>query len=277
METDVITFNLAERGRRFTGKDRHFNLAAIAKLMNGPACQERVKNRDMMGYYGHWPRLKFGLEPREGGLYQGKALQLEPALITTYLKAYPDGTVEHKADFLETDPGKLAWRLHKSKAGGFSSAIDGNFSKFYGFDYVLEPNFSGNRGYVLDDVNSLSDDEVMTAIQNEQLHGALLLLDSVTMAHQLSSEALHRLQQENEQLLSLLASKGVNESDAALDSVAGASQSIRRLSCDKINLIQRDISHFPALPLENASPLRSETDTESLRHYQQIAKQYLRR
>ena len=160
IKTGRIKYNVNNRGRAFRGKDRHFDTTALAKLVNGGACQERVAKGDMLGYYGHWPRVKFGMEPIEGGIVGGKAVAIEPAIRTTFLKAYDDGTIEHESEFLETEPGKAAARLFLSKAGGFSSAIDapkrGNVnvpSAFYGFDYVLEPNYTTNRGYMLDSVN----------------------------------------------------------------------------------------------------------------------------
>lgn len=91
MQTKVITYNLRERGRQFRGKERNFNIRAICDAINGPACQERVKNRDMLGYYGHWPRIKFGMNPAEGGLDDGRPSLVEPALVTTMLRASPDG------------------------------------------------------------------------------------------------------------------------------------------------------------------------------------------
>jgi hypothetical protein len=65
METKIITYNLKDRGRQYRGKERNFNIRSIVSAINGPACQERVKNRDMLGYYGHWPRIKFGMNPAE--------------------------------------------------------------------------------------------------------------------------------------------------------------------------------------------------------------------
>ena len=90
METKIISYNLKDRGRRYRGKDRNFDIAAIVKAINSPACQERVRKRDMLGYYGHWPRQKFGIYPAEGGIEGGKPAVVEPALVTTLLRAYPD-------------------------------------------------------------------------------------------------------------------------------------------------------------------------------------------
>ena len=157
IKTGVIRFNVRDRGRRFRGVDRNFDTVALADLINGGEVQERVKNGDMLGYWGHWPRVKFGLDVSEGTMVGGKPVHIEPAVRTTHLKAYPDGTIEHESEFLDTAPGRLAGRVWSSKAGGWSSAINaprrGSMqvpSSFHGFDYVLEPNFTANRGYALD-------------------------------------------------------------------------------------------------------------------------------
>ena len=160
METKIITYNLKDRGRQYRGKERNFNIRSIVSAINGPACQERVKNRDMLGYYGHWPRIKFGMVPQEGGMDSGRPSLVEPALVTTFLKAHDDGTIEHQAEFLDTDSGQVAAKLYAGRVGGFSSAIDQHRPEFFGFDYVLEPNYSTNRGYTLDDVRDMTLDDI---------------------------------------------------------------------------------------------------------------------
>jgi hypothetical protein len=168
MRTGAIRFNVRDRGRKHRGAERNFNTAALAALIGSPAVQERVRKRDLHGYFGHWPRKLFGMDPGEGGMYEGKQITLEPALVTVSISANPDGTIEHEAEFLDTAPGRTAKRLWNSKTGGFSSAIrahpvggqDQPLS-FHGFDYVMEPNFSTNRGWVLDGVQDEADDEAM--------------------------------------------------------------------------------------------------------------------
>jgi len=240
METKVITYNLKERGRRYRGKERNFNIRAIVDAINGPACQERVANRDMVGYYGHWPRLKFGMRPVEGGLDGGRPALVEPALVTTLLRASPDGTIEHQAEFVNNDPGQVAAKLYAGRVGGFSSAIDPMRPEFFGFDYVLEPNYSTNRGYTLDDVNGMTLDDIEAAIYDEQLRGVLRLLDSANDERDRASDVIEHLRAENEHLLGLLAAKGV---DAALvlDSAAIAPMAV---SVDMADRIQRDAQAF---------------------------------
>ncbi|ALK30856.1 hypothetical protein [Burkholderia plantarii] len=219
MQTSIISYNLKERGRQFRGKERSFDIRSIVDAINGPACQERVKSRDMTGYYGHWPRIKFGMNPAEGGLDDGRPALVEPALVTTLLRASLDGTIEHQAEFLNNDPGQVAAKLYAGRVGGFSSAIDPLRPEFFGFDYVLEPNYSTNRGYTLDDVNDMTPDDIEAAIYDEQLRGVLRLLDSVNAERDQASEAIEHLRAENEQLLSMLAAKGI-DGGAVLDAAA---------------------------------------------------------
>jgi hypothetical protein len=240
MKTPVISYNLKERGRQYRGKERHFNIRAICDAINGPACQERVRNRDLVGYYGHWPRIKFGMNPAEGGLDGGKPALVEPALVTTMLRAHDDGTIEHQAEFLDTNSGQVAAKLHASRTGGFSSAIDQTRPEFFGFDYVLEPNYSTNRGYTLDDVRDMTLDDIEAAIYDEQLRGMAHLLDAANSERERACEVIERLSAENEQLLSMLAAKGI-DANAALDAVGVAPIAV---SIDPLERMRRDAAAF---------------------------------
>lgn len=238
METKIITYNLKDRGRQYRGKERNFNIRAIVDAINSPECQERVKNRDMHGFYGHLTRVKCGMIPNEG-LMDGLIPKVVPAFVTTYLKANPDGTIEHKADFANTDTGLAASKLFQSRMGGFSSAIDERKPEFFGFDYVLEPNFTTNRGYSLDDVSGMTLDDVEAAIQDEQMRGMIALLDSVSSERERANEVIERLSAENEHLLSMLAAKGIGAT--ALDSASVLPVAV---SLDAVERIKRDSSLF---------------------------------
>lgn len=218
LKTPIITYNLKERGRRYRGKDRHFNIKAICDAVNSPECQERINNRDMLGFFGHWPRIRFGIDPREGGIVGGAVRAVEPAIVTTMLKAHEDGRIEHQTEFLDTDAGQIAQRMFTSRVGGFSSAIDPDAPAFWGFDYVNEPNYTDNRGYVLDSASGMTYDDVLMAEQSEQQRAILMLLDSANSSRDMAIEALERAQAENEELMSILVSKGHKES--MLDSVS---------------------------------------------------------
>lgn len=235
MKTGTIRYNVRERGRKFRGQERNFDTAALAELVNGPEVQERVKNRDLVGYFGHWPRIVFGMNPGEGGIYQGKHIPLEAAIVTTKLRADPDGTIEHETEFLDTAPGRTAKRLFGSKSGGFSSAINcreyGGKDVplgFHGFDYVMEPNFTTNRGYALDGVFGEgvpgSDALLDSAIGDSQ--AAVKVLDGLYTALQGDYDRLAavvaRQQQEIEEYATMLAARGP-------EAVAGAKAVLARL------------------------------------------------
>lgn len=233
-KTGVITYNLRDRNRVHRGIERNFNVPKIVASINSPAMQERVKKGDLLGYYGHWPRKKFGLDPSEGGLDKGRPSFVEPAFRTTRLEADEDGTIRHEAEFFDTDTGKTISKLHASKAGGFSSAIHEGMGQFFGFDYVLEPNFDDNRGYArdiaLDSVEDMSDQEIYDAMYQDQLDAMQLLLDSandrleVERAHsQMVAQSFEALQAENTELLSLLATAKETTYDGIDDSFQLAS------------------------------------------------------
>lgn len=247
MITELIKYNIKERLRKFRGQERNFDCKAMCDLLNGGEVQERVKHGDMHGYYGHWPRVKFGMNPQEGGFVDGKQVSLEPALRTVFLKAHPNGDVEHKVEFLDTPSGKLAERMYKSKAGGFSSAID--FKRmgdkqipygFYGFDFVFEPNYSSNRGHavaldcaifdsvdgIVPEFDAVADYNTMISVMNsaydEQEFERARLERQISELKEALDSALtvnDKLELENIELLGMLEHAGREKPEAALDSV----------------------------------------------------------
>lgn len=231
--TDSIVYNVRQRGRKHLGQDRDFDTVALAELINGPGVQEKVKHGDMLGYFGHWPRLKFGMATQEGGIdpSTGKAVSLPLAVRTVELGADNDGTITHKAEFLDTDAGNLARGLYTSKAGGFSSAIVPVMGtspmlakSFHGFDYVYEPNYTTNRGHkiVLDsigeDMAAIFDAVMMQAAQAEG--EMVLLFDSLHAQHMASLEALSRVSADNDWLIDRLAQKTGITREGVFDAIS---------------------------------------------------------
>jgi hypothetical protein len=231
-KTGKIAYNVHERGRKHHGQDRHFNLRALASLVNSPAVQERVKNRDLLGYYGHTIRAKFGMNPPEWVVVDGKQINIEPAIVTTYLAADENGNIEHDSEFLDTAPGQTAQRLYNSRTGGFSSAIRADPGRagvvptlFAGFDYVFEPNFTTNRGYLFDSVGGVESDVLLDSVIAEQQHCRAMnaIFDSLQCDHELAMQTIARLQEENEEMLSMLSKAGTAGAGVVLlDSTAGA-------------------------------------------------------
>lgn len=232
--TDTITYNVHERGRKHRGVERRFDTVALAKLINSPAVQERVRSGDLKGYYGHWPRLKFGMAVTEGGVLDGKVIcDLPIAVRTVELSADTDGNITHRTEFLDTAAGRVASALYLSKAGGFSSAIDVDPSNnripiaFQGFDYVLEPNYNTNRGHrvVLDGAGGAEEGarEELFALLDAATADAsassylIEMLDGIQRDHALALETLERVTRENDLLIGRLAAGG----SAVLDDVLG--------------------------------------------------------
>lgn len=152
--TEVITYNLNERGRSFNGVDRDVDIAAAMSLINGPALQELIRSGDVFGYFGHQYRQKYGLVVPEVVTEDGKQVVLEPCVRTVMIKCLPDGTVQHVQEFLDNAPGRIAGRLYDSKAYGFSSVFHApdeggkrTPKSYHGMDFVKMPNYNTNRGY----------------------------------------------------------------------------------------------------------------------------------
>lgn len=256
-KTEVIRYNVTQRGREHRGVERRFDLRALCSLVNSPEIQERVKNRDMVGYYGHWQRMKFGLIPPETAIVDGKTINIEPAIVTTYLHADADGNIEHETEFLDTAAGKIAARLHNSKAGGFSSAIHANprggfdvATMFAGFDYVLEPNYTANRGYAFDSVGGGTEGMIFDFVAqdiNQNNAAMCALYDGLQSDHELAMQTLQRLQEDNEELLSMLAS-----GKTLLDSVNGDARAPIMIAKSPTAAFAKNVSlfknaHLPAL------------------------------
>ncbi len=192
MKTELIRYNVLDRGRRYIGQPRNFNAPRIAQVINSPKTQELVESGDMIGYLGHGTREEFGLLPAEVGFKNGKMVSIDPAFKTTYLKAYEDGTIEHINEFADNELGRAAYSWYCSKMGGFSSVVvpnEQNPTGFLGFDYVRMPNFNGNRGYVADSADIAFDLSRLTARQSslvmkERAIERQVIMDSVLNKYQ---------------------------------------------------------------------------------------------
>lgn len=221
LKTDRITYNVHDRGRKFRGVDRNFDTVALARLINSPYVQEQVANGDMLGYYGHWPRMAFGMATQEVGLVDGKVVPLPTAVRTTYLHCDDDGTITHQAEFLNNEWGRAAQEHFESDVGGFSSAIDpvrGTSptvaAAFYGFDYVLEPNYTTNRGRALLDAVQIGEQvpesvmALLDAVMSDEramLAGKDAIYDRLHAQHMQALQALETVSRENDMLIGRLA------------------------------------------------------------------------
>lgn len=153
-KTKRITFNIKERGRKHTGVTRsNVDYQTWIDLINSPATQEMIATGSMLGYYGHQLRIMFGLQVPETAIVGGKQINISPAVRTTEMTCDKDGNVTHRQEFLETPEGEHAMQKYRANIGGFSAVND--FESIngvvyptvsFGFDYVLQPNYSTNIG-----------------------------------------------------------------------------------------------------------------------------------
>lgn len=153
-KTKRITYNLHDRGRLHSGKDRsNVDMKAMIDRINDPTVQDMIKSGTFWGYNGHEIRRRFGMNPPDSVIIDGKVVYLERAIRTLESTAKPNGDVTHVHEFLENESGEYARKQYLARAGGFSSAQ--NYKRaglclipvgFYGFDYVMQPNYATNVG-----------------------------------------------------------------------------------------------------------------------------------
>lgn len=169
-------FSLLDTQRKYTGIHRKYVIENAQNICYSPETRERISKREAFGYYGHGRRVlceKFDIEEVDViTLPDGSQAMVSniPSNITVSFEVDKNGTVKHKQEILDTETGRIVASLNKSKVGGFSWACpgeDGGRTKitlltgFAGFDYVLAPGFSANRGYVLE---SASKDLVLESV-----------------------------------------------------------------------------------------------------------------
>ncbi|NNP70402.1 hypothetical protein [Acinetobacter sp. Ac_5812] len=153
-KTKRITYNLYDRGRLHSGKDRsNVDMKAMIAQINDPSVQDMIKSGTFWGYNGHEIRRRFGMNPPDSVIIDGKVVYLERSIRTLESTAKPNGDVTHVHEFLENESGEYARKQYLARAGGFSSAQ--NYKRaglglipvgFYGFDYVMQPNYATNVG-----------------------------------------------------------------------------------------------------------------------------------
>lgn len=178
--SDIIecSFSLFDEGRKYTGHHRKYILENAKQICYSPATREKIALNEALGYFGHGRREiagKVRISEVEKIMENGKALIVEnvPSNVTVAFDVLDDGTVKHKQRILESAPGQIVAGLNKSKVGGFSWACAGSdggrkgatvLTSFEGFDYVMNPGFSSNRGYVLESATAETRDIILESI-----------------------------------------------------------------------------------------------------------------
>lgn len=233
----LIKFNVHDRGRKYHGQERNFDIQKLCNTINGGKCQELVRTRGMVGYFGHGPRVLAGLDAVESAMIKGKYTEFEPAVLTTHVKAYPNGDIEHQTEILDTDSGARVAKMYASKVGGFSSAIKAGSYDLTGFDYVINPNFNANRPYILDSIDGVGIDDIVALSLKEQIEFLEQALAQKANYAAMLEDSLDSCQQDNERMVEMLAT-----GKAVLDST-GFVLPIR-VSSDKISRMRRDTQFF---------------------------------
>jgi hypothetical protein len=172
-------FNLFNEGRKYTGHHRNYILESAVRTCYAPETREGIKLREKLGYLGHGRRQlarKLALaEVEPVKLPDGTMIIVEnvPSNVTVFFEVGKDGAVEHHQEILESEPGKVVAGLNASRVGGFSWACGGadggplgatTVTGFHGFDYVMNPGFSANRGYILEDADGNGRDMILESI-----------------------------------------------------------------------------------------------------------------
>lgn len=189
-KTIECTFNILDNGRTYTGQQRNYVLDNVRNTLSLPHVQERLANKGAFGYFGHGIRRIAGMNPEEKTVVQTKnggsmIVDAIPSNLCTAVDLDDQGNLTHVEEIMDNDEGKKALGLHNSKAGGFSWACNGGkkssntiLNDFFGFDYVKNPLFTGNRGYVLDDASDeyqgLFDSLVQTGLSEQVATQTLL-------------------------------------------------------------------------------------------------------
>ncbi|MBQ7617716.1 MAG: hypothetical protein IJS50_02465 [Desulfovibrio sp.] len=159
------SFSLLNEGRKYTGNHRRYVIENAREVCYAAPTREKVRLREALGYYGHGRRILSGKmdlgEVDVITLPDGSQAMVSnvPSNVTTKFEIDKNGLVTHAQEILESETGRIVSGLNASRVGGFSWACPGEdggrtsatkLTGFSGFDYVLNPGFSANRGYVLE-------------------------------------------------------------------------------------------------------------------------------
>lgn len=199
-KTKRITYNLYDRGRLHSGKDRsNVDMKEMIARINDPTVQEMIKSGTFFGYNGHEIRKRYGMNPPDSVIIDGKVVYLERSVRTLESTANSNGDVTHVHEFLENESGEYARKQYLARVGGFSSAQ--NYKRaglglipigFYGFDYVTQPNYATNvgDGQLFDGLAIPEDKDGMIACFDDATDVTQLSASEAMIAHLLEQQIL---------------------------------------------------------------------------------------
>jgi len=174
----TITFNPFEHGH-FLGRQRNYAIEKYKKMVENPKTQLHIKNGYAIGTYTHDYRTSSGvLKNRDEN-----GNPIEPCCKTIAMEWVEPHYVRHTQRIANNETGKKIQKLIEAGIGGFSSVHNLNTGDFYGFDYVIYPNFATNR-VVADNscemgMCSLNKDDVVSELENIIKQKAEFVVDSL--------------------------------------------------------------------------------------------------
>lgn len=254
-KTKPIKYNLHDRGRKHNGPDRsNVDMQSMIQHINSAAVQELVKDGVLWGYCGHNIRQRFGMRPPESTVIDGKMVYLTPAFKTIEIKADKNGEVTHRTEFNENEAGEWARQQYLAKVGGFSTAV--NFkqfttprqvSGFFGFDYVVQPNYTGNVGD-----GQLFDGLFLPETPGIQNEGEIACFDSLTVVEQLDPAHAQIARMLEQQIISefdnIHQQIGLSQyAGQALDQVAALSEQLDRMEQRQVLQTQRQAELYTGM------------------------------
>lgn len=237
-----ISFDITNHGHNY-GLPRNYNLAKVQKLIRSKSVQEAIKNGYAICMYGHKARnKKQGYLASEANEETGN-LQ-EPIGKVTKMSVR-DKIISYEMILVETleNKAKSVVKLIEHNIGGFSAVWDVASGVLYGMDYVLSPNFNGNK-VVMDSICTDGECKLDTAIHDtvldaigthEDLYDVakdlLVHQDNVSQAIEFKSKVL--VMQDN--VLNL--QEEIEENKILLDNqkitIKGQSEDIKQLENEK--------------------------------------------
>lgn len=162
-----ISFDITDHGHTF-GVPRNYNLSKVQKLIRSKDVQQTIKNGYAICMYGHGARAKEqGYIAFERNHNTGE--EQEPIGKVTSL-SIKDKIITYDAVIAITagNKGQSVADMIKAGIGGFSFVWDVSKGVFYGADFVLSPNFNGNR-VVMDSICTDGTCQLDTSIRDTVL------------------------------------------------------------------------------------------------------------
>ncbi len=164
----TITFDPFYHGHDL-GSKRNYNVDKYRAMVENNSTQARIANGYAVGYYSHDSRSrKKGYVAAERDDNGNEVIPCCKTLKMEWVEG--ENKVRHTQRILNNKIGKEIQKLIENGVGGFSSVHNLSNGSFYGFDYVISPNFSSNRAVVdnicENGVCSIDADSIKTEIED---------------------------------------------------------------------------------------------------------------